>query len=325
MDPFESSSMVHSGATGLVGDWRTKIVSPYGTASPRFMTLNLRTPGRNASPQSPISSTSMTRMSTPSPLSVRCGISCVFAKHSMSMTQFKETPSLPTFTLSRMVNGSRVNPGIKDLPAHIRQNFRNEFIRFVIKQVANSKLPWANPDLEALQAMYQVVYPVFPARLRHSDAVYHPVSDSLTAILQNSDIERRPSRHLGSSVTTSPLPLSLQFIDTCPTSSERKGFKPLMRGQNTLPSSLDQMTTTRSSGVSMLKAISRTIPKSVDTRRYAKFVYYFTSCSESNVLCRPDAVYSNRTRSWKRFWATTLHPVSWSPSQPKTQHPETDR
>ena len=229
-------------------------------------------------------------------VSVRYCTSCGFTKRSTSTTQFEETPSLPTFTLSRMVNGSRVNPGIKDLPAHIHQNFRNEFIRFVIKQVANSKLPWANPDLEALQAMYQVVYPVFPARLRHSDAVYHPVSDSLTAILQNSDTERRPSRHSGSSVTMSLLPPSLQFNDTCPTSSERKGFKLLTQGQNMLPSSLDQMTTTRSSGVSTLKAISRTIPKSVGTRRYAKFVDYFTSCS-SNVLCRPDVVYSNQTRS----------------------------
>ena len=120
----------------------------------------------------------MTHMSTPSPLSVCCSIYYAFAIDSTSTTQFEETPLLPTFTLLRMVNGSRVCPGIKDLPAHIRQNFRNKFICFVIKQVANSKLPWANPDVESLQVMYQAVYPVFPARLRHSDAVYHPVSDS---------------------------------------------------------------------------------------------------------------------------------------------------
>jgi hypothetical protein len=75
-----------------------------------------------------------------------------------------------------MIKGVRVYPGIKDLPAHIRQNFRNEFIRFVIKQVANSQSPWINPDLRSLQSTYELIYPTFPACLRHSDAVYHPVS-----------------------------------------------------------------------------------------------------------------------------------------------------
>ena len=67
-------------------------------------------------------------------------------------------------------------PGIKDLPINIRQNFRSEFIRFVIKQVANSQSPWVNPDVRSLQPIYELIYPTFPARLRHSDAVYHPVS-----------------------------------------------------------------------------------------------------------------------------------------------------
>lgn len=71
IDPFESSSMVHAGATGLVDDWRT-IISPYGTASPQHLTLNLRTPDRNASLLSPTSSATMTsRASTPSTFSVR--------------------------------------------------------------------------------------------------------------------------------------------------------------------------------------------------------------------------------------------------------------
>lgn len=74
------------------------------------------------------------------------------------------------------MNGSRVYRGIKDLPPNIRQNFCNEFIRFILKQVANSKLPWANPDVSSLQEVYDVVFPTFPAHVRHSDAVYHPVS-----------------------------------------------------------------------------------------------------------------------------------------------------
>jgi hypothetical protein len=82
-----------------------------------------------------------------------------------------------------MQKGTKVYPGVKDLPAHIRPKFRNEFIRYVIKQVANSELPWTNPDIDSLQAMYQIVYPIFPARIRQSDAVHHPVSNFLLASL----------------------------------------------------------------------------------------------------------------------------------------------
>jgi hypothetical protein len=35
----------------------------------------------------------------------------------------------------------KVFPGIKDLPVHLCQNFRNEFIYFIIKHVANSESP----------------------------------------------------------------------------------------------------------------------------------------------------------------------------------------
>jgi len=64
--------MVHAGATGLVDDWRTKIVSPHGTASPRSLTLNLRqTADHNTSLTSPTSSFAMSSyVSTPSPLGV---------------------------------------------------------------------------------------------------------------------------------------------------------------------------------------------------------------------------------------------------------------
>ena len=99
-----------------------------------------------------------------------------------AIIQFDEASQIPTFTLPRIIKGAKVYPGIKDLPAHIRQNFRNEFIRFIIKQVASSQSPWVNPDVKSLQSMYELIYPTFPARLRHSDAVYHPVSYSpLTA------------------------------------------------------------------------------------------------------------------------------------------------
>ena len=101
--------------------------------------------------------------------------------------QFEETP-VQTFTPPRIVKGARVYPGVKNLPAHIREHFRDRFIRFVIKQVANSKFPWANPDVESLQSTYQLVYPTFPGQLRPGDAVCHPVSSCRSAVLQNSDI-----------------------------------------------------------------------------------------------------------------------------------------
>ena len=81
-----------------------------------------------------------------------------------------------------MENGSRVYPGIKDLPEHIRKTFRNDFIHFVIKQVANSESPWTNPDVPSLQATYQLIYPIFPARIQHGDAAHHPVGCPLFVI-----------------------------------------------------------------------------------------------------------------------------------------------
>ena len=98
-------------------------------------------------------------------------VSCA---HKWNITQ-AEGVALPTYTAPGIVDGVKVYPGVKDLPAHLRQNFRNEFIRFVIKHVANSESPWANPDVNSLQSMYQVVYPMFPAQLSHCDAVCHPV------------------------------------------------------------------------------------------------------------------------------------------------------
>ena len=85
------------------------------------------------------------------------------------------------------MDGVKVLPGIKDLPDHIRPNFRNDFIRLVFKQIATSQSPWTNPDVNALQAVYQIAYPTFPAKIWHSDAVFNPVSDSLLLIVSNLD------------------------------------------------------------------------------------------------------------------------------------------
>ncbi|KAF9642383.1 hypothetical protein BDM02DRAFT_3133127 [Thelephora ganbajun] len=65
IDPFEFSSMVHPGATGLVDNWRTKITPPPGTPSPRSFTFNFQTPDRNTMSPSPMSSRTMSSISTP--------------------------------------------------------------------------------------------------------------------------------------------------------------------------------------------------------------------------------------------------------------------
>ena len=70
IDPFASSSMVHSGATGLTNDWRTKIQSPYSITPLQSMALDLGTPERNTYPYSPMTSTPTASVSPLSFLSV---------------------------------------------------------------------------------------------------------------------------------------------------------------------------------------------------------------------------------------------------------------
>lgn len=81
----------------------------------------------------------------------------------------------PVYPLPRIVNRQRVYPGIKDLPPHIRTDFRNMFIRPIIRNIFNSEKPWANPDLSMLQLAYDKTYPTYPAHLRSNDAIFHPV------------------------------------------------------------------------------------------------------------------------------------------------------
>ena len=93
---------------------------------------------------------------------------------------FQEEDTRSVYLLPRIVivDGARqkVYPGIKDLPAHIRTDFRNTFIRVVIREVFSSDQPWSNPDLPMLQLAYDKVYPLHPARLRCNDAAFHPVN-----------------------------------------------------------------------------------------------------------------------------------------------------
>jgi hypothetical protein len=164
MDPFETDK-VDPGTTGLVDNWRSKLARTPAV-------LNLRTPVTPERQQSPSLSTLAV---TPTPLSVR-------STHSLpslwtdlvALTQIEDT--LPVYMLPRFVNRQKVYPGIKDLPTRIHTNFRNTFIRLIIRDVFTSTQPWVNPDLSMLQLAYDKIYPAYPAHLQSNDAVFHPVS-----------------------------------------------------------------------------------------------------------------------------------------------------
>ncbi|KAF9791047.1 hypothetical protein BJ322DRAFT_1104702 [Thelephora terrestris] len=158
IDPFEPER-VHSGATGLVDGWRSKLTS-LSTSSPTMV--------------SPY--TSFTEESQPSP-SPASRVPLVTPLTIMAM----EDPR-PVYLLPRFINRQKTYPGIKDLPSHIRMDFRNRFIRVIIRDIFNSERPWTNPDLETLQRVYDKVYPAYVARLRTNDAVFHPTITSIGVI-----------------------------------------------------------------------------------------------------------------------------------------------
>jgi len=118
--------------------------------------------------------------------------------------------------------------------------------------------------------MYQLVYPTFPGRIRHSDAVYHPVSKFLAVIIQNSDIAQRRSQHLEFSATTSLSPPLPPSTDTSPASFAARDFKLLKQGHSMSRNSSNQKTTTRSFGASMSRGIFKITLKLAGIRRYVK-------------------------------------------------------
>ena len=162
LDPFESKK-IHSGTTGLVENWRLRL-TPAATP-PRPPTIHTSvTPEHEPSVNS----------GSPTPMNVCLIFYLVFSSIPTATIQVDDPRSV--YKLPEVIDGQKVYPGIKDLPTHIRANFRNEFIHYVIRDVFNSEHPWVNPDLQALQHAYDQVYLAYPARIRHNDAVSHPVS-----------------------------------------------------------------------------------------------------------------------------------------------------
>ena len=72
--------------------------------------------------------------------------------------------------------GQKQQPGLKDLPPWLRENFRNQYIRRIIKQVCLSEVPWTNPTLASLQREFSHAYPTKRVRLHSDDAAVVPVS-----------------------------------------------------------------------------------------------------------------------------------------------------
>ena len=66
--------------------------------------------------------------------------------------------------------------GIQDLPAAIHDDFRNTFIRRIMKLVFSSDTPWVSPPIETLQQEFNAAFPTHRVRLHLDDAAVVPVS-----------------------------------------------------------------------------------------------------------------------------------------------------
>lgn len=67
-------------------------------------------------------------------------------------------------------------PGLRDLPPNIQHDFRNTFIRHMMKVTFSGTFPWSNPSLDVYQEEFNAVYPGIPSLLHADDAVVYPVS-----------------------------------------------------------------------------------------------------------------------------------------------------
>ena len=71
--------------------------------------------------------------------------------------------------------GKTQAPGLKDLPYNIQSNFRNMFIRHIMKLVFSDVLPWNNPSLSVYQREFNIIYSPLQYHLHGDDAVTLPV------------------------------------------------------------------------------------------------------------------------------------------------------
>ena len=105
---------------------------------------------------------------------------------------------LQPFSLPRAFKdkqGQKQQPGLKDLPQWLRENFHNLYIRRIIEQVCLSRTPWSNPNLQSLQRELNYAYPTHRIRLHSDNAAVVPVSVNYchhtdTSILTNTQTLR---------------------------------------------------------------------------------------------------------------------------------------
>ena len=112
------------------------------------------------------------------------------------------SPSVQLYSLPRAFKdetGQKQQPGLKDLPLWLRENFRNLYIWRIIEWVGLSDQPWNNPCVASLEQEFYRVYsahqissddgaamPLRSARqirLHSDDAVVVPVSSDILVIL----------------------------------------------------------------------------------------------------------------------------------------------
>jgi hypothetical protein len=72
--------------------------------------------------------------------------------------------------------GRKQQPGVKELPQWLRDNFCNLYIRRIIKSVCLGNTPWNNPSLQSLQQEFDYAYPTHQIQLQSTDAAVVPVS-----------------------------------------------------------------------------------------------------------------------------------------------------
>jgi len=75
-------------------------------------------------------------------------------------------------------------PGLRDLPQSIQSNFRNTFIRHIMKLVFSGVSPWSNPSLSVYQDEFNIVYSPLQYHLHTDDAVVIPTNRDL-GVLRN--------------------------------------------------------------------------------------------------------------------------------------------
>ena len=237
------------------------------------------------------------------------------------MTFIQTEDTLAVYPLPKIVNQQKVYPGIKDLPSHIRTNFRNLFIRPVIQDIFNSEQPWVNPDLSALQLAYDNAYPAYPARLQWSDAVVHPVRSCSHNMMGLSNSLNQTVTSLGvvrNRIGAMAVQAVHQYLTTV---FRQKRLKTLSARAKHVS---EQFKSNDDHPFIWRQYVVGDIANHPETGGYqtvcAGLPCWRPSCFL--IVYRPAVVSSSANQFWRHCLFITLHPGLWSLRQLKTQEKE---